>query len=165
MTTEDPTHTVHFAIARITARRTGNDTPTDTAHGASILAWTLSERVSTPELRRNYTMTVYSAWILLGLAVGGGLVACAYLAHLMFGREAGNIVVSAAAGCSCFCFAGAVNALWRQQYANQAQRRLRRFGPGDHRYKTSMRRALPRDSSLIGQAIVGAIAAIITAMN
>jgi hypothetical protein len=159
----DPTRTVHFAIALAIAKRTGSDVPLSESQGPSILAWSVSPEASTPELRANYAMTVYGAWVLLALACVAAMVALAFLAQLLIGKNAVEIAVSLTAGCACFCLAGATNALWRRYYAGQARRRLR-DDTGDG-YQLSMQRALPRNSSLVFQAVVGAIAAIVVSTN
>ena len=162
MPSPDPTRTVHFAIARAMAKRTGNDVPLAESHGPSILAWSVSPEASTPELRANYAMTVYGAWVLLALACFVGMVALGFLAQLLVGTNAAEIVVSLTAGGAFFCLAGGTNALWRRHYAKQAGRLLRDTGD---RYQLSMQRALPRNSSLVFQAVVGAVAAILVSTN
>ena len=64
---------------------------------------------------------------------------------------------------ACFSIAGSANALWRKLYAHAARRRARSNGLDSPRYAAAMRRALPRNSSLISQGIVGVAAAFITA--
>jgi hypothetical protein len=61
-----------------------------------------------------------------------------------------------------FCVAGASNVIWRMYwYVPQARRRARKEGIDSTRFATSMRRAMPRNSSLIFQTAVGILAFIL----
>jgi hypothetical protein len=76
------------------------------------------------------------------------------------GDRAGNVVVSIAMGAGFFCLAGCAHVLWRWYwYLPKARRRLR---AGDRpAYEEAMRRALPRNSSVVLQSFVGILTAII----
>jgi hypothetical protein len=85
--------------------------------------------------------------IALGLPVGS-----------LFGKGAGDVVATACVAGGFFCLAGSVNALWhRLWYAPQARRRLRAEGPGGKRFARSMRRSVPRNGSLVFQALVAMV--------
>jgi hypothetical protein len=62
-----------------------------------------------------------------------------------------------------FCLAGAFNVMWRMYwYVPQARRRARMYGTDSKRLATSMRRAMPRNSSHIFQTAVGILILILT---
>ena len=155
---------VHFVIAQFFARRLGGDTPPP-AFGDSTLAWTLTSEYADPDGRSDYAVIVSYAWALLGFACGVLMLVGGYLAHLAIGDEAVRAVVSTSVGLAFFCLAGCVNALWRRVFAYQARRSARIDGADSARYAAAMRRALPRNSSLISQSIVGIAAAFITASS
>jgi hypothetical protein len=161
----NPTRTVHFVIARFFAQRLGGDTPSAAFGGDSLLAWTLTSEYADPDGRSDYAVLVNYAWALLGFACGVLMLVCSYLAHLAIGDEGVRAVVTTSMGLACFCFAGCVNALWRRCLAYQARRGARIDGVASDRYVAAMRRALPRNSSLISQSIVGIVAAFITAIS
>ena len=165
MQSGNPTRTVHFAIARFVARRLGGDTLSAMLGGGSLLAWTLTSESADPDGRSDYAGLVNYAWALLCLACGVVMVVGSYLAHLAIGDEAVRAVVTTLMGLASFCFAGCVNALWRRCFAYQARRLARIDGMASDRYGAAMRRALPRNSSLISQSVVGLVAAFITASS
>ena len=165
MQSVDPTRTVHFVIARFFARRLGGDTPSSTFGGDSLLAWMLTSDYADPDGRSDYAVIVNYAWALLGFACGVLMAVGSYVAHLAIGDEGVRAVVSTSMGLAFFCLAGCVNALWRRCFAFQARRRARIDGPASDRYAAAMRRALPRNSSLISQSIVGIVAAFIAASS
>ena len=82
--------------------------------------------------------------------------------QLLLGDAAGNVVLAACLGGAMFCVAGASNVIWRMYwYVPQARRRARKEGIDSTRFATSMRRAMPRNSSLIFQTAVGILAFIL----
>jgi hypothetical protein len=80
----------------------------------------------------------------------------------LLGDAAGNAVLATCLAGAIFCLAGAANVLWRMYwYVPQAKRRARKDGVDSKRFATSMRRAMPRNSSLIFQTAVGIVTLII----
>ena len=60
------------------------------------------------------------------------------------------------------CAAGLFNVLWRMYwYVPQARRRARKDGVDSQRFATSMRRTMPRNSSLIFQTAVAVFTLVI----
>jgi hypothetical protein len=118
-----------------------------------------------PDLRASYMNAVNAAW---GLAAFGCLVAMIVVGipmGLLFGNAVGDVVVDVFTAASAFCLAGCVSVLWRRLwYIPQARRRARNDGVDSERYAVSMRRALPRNNSLIFQTTV-AIAAFLLALS
>ncbi|HEY0343306.1 MAG TPA: hypothetical protein VGC59_01590 [Solirubrobacteraceae bacterium] len=82
--------------------------------------------------------------------------------QLLLGDAAGNVVLAACLAGGMFCVAGAFNVMWRMYwYVPQARRRARKDGVDSKRFVTLMRRAMPRNSSLVFQAAVGILTFIL----
>lgn len=140
-----------------------NDRPNDAVLLGydSILAWTIASEDSDPEGRDSYAVAVNAAWGLLGVVCAFVMVGTGYVTQVVFGGGVADVVVGAWFGCGAFCFAGCANVLWRKYYyVNQAKRRARKFGRDSERYKISMRRALPRNSSLVFQLVIGIVGVV-----
>jgi hypothetical protein len=57
-----------------------------------------------------------------------------------------------------FCLAGSANALWHMTWhVSQARRRLQKHGADSKGFKSSMRRSLPGNTSLIFQTAVAVL--------
>jgi hypothetical protein len=133
--------------------------------GDSILAWSITSKDSTPDGRARYADAVNAAWALLAMAFGVAMVVFGYLAQVLLGDAAANLVAAVALGGAFFCLAGCTNALWRKHYARQARRRHHTYGTDSEQYARSMERSLPRDTSLVFQAVVAIFVAVVTATS
>lgn len=153
-------------LGRALARWLGGDTPArPDLLGDSILAWTITADDSTPEGRDRYAVIVNAAWFILGFGFAVAFFGLGYVAHLTIGETAARAFTIPAVGFGFFCFAGGANVLWRKYYyVNQAKRRARAFGEHSEPYRTSLRRALPRNSSLVMQTLA-AICAVMFSSN
>jgi hypothetical protein len=154
MTDTDLRHTMHFAVARLGDRfdgvKIGIPAELD-SRLFSIDAQVTSER---PEERQSYVWSVIWGWAMLAgacfLAIG-----IAFVAGSLFGAGARRVVAALFLAAGMFCIAGSFNAMWRAfWYTPQARRRARTDGTDSERFATSMRRILPRNSSLIFQTAI-----------
>jgi hypothetical protein len=69
---------------------------------------------------------------------------------LLLDDAAFNVVLTACLVAEMCCVAGAFNVMWRMYwYVPQARRLVRKYGVDSKRFASSMRRAMPRNSSLI----------------
>jgi hypothetical protein len=115
-----------------------------------------------PDLRRGFAMGANAGWITLSGAFGAAMLLVGVPVQLLLGDAAGNVVLAACLAGGMFCVAGAFNVMWRMYwYVPQARRRARKYGVDSKRFVTSMRRAMPRNSSLIFQAAVGILTFIL----
>jgi hypothetical protein len=115
-----------------------------------------------PDLRRGFALGANAGWIILTGAFGAAMLLVGVPVQLLLGDAAGNVVLAACLGGAMFCVAGASNVIWRMYwYVPQARRRARKEGIDSKRFATSMRRAMPRNSSLIFQTAVGILAFIL----
>ncbi len=155
MTRADPTGTIHFKIASVLDKWLARgEEPLAAGFPQPSLEWNVT--ADDPEARGLYAITVNSAWALLAFACGIAMLVFGVSVRAVFGAEAGNVVLDACLGAVFFCLAGCANVLWRKySFVPQAQRLLRLYGAQDERYLVSMRRTLPRNTSLIFQAAVG----------
>lgn len=77
----------------------------------------------------------------------------------LLGDDAGVLFVDVCLAATFFCLAGTVNALWRMTwFFHQARRRQADGGPA---FTRSMRRIIPRNTSLLLQAATGIVAFIL----
>ena len=161
MTPGQPTATVHFKIANVLDKWLARgEEPLPAGVPQPGLEWNVS--ADDPEARGLYAITVNSAWALLAFACGVAMLVFGVPVRAVFGAEAGNVVLAACLAAVFFCLAGCANVLWRKySFVPQAQRLLRLYGAQDERYMASMRRTLPRNTSLIFQAAVGIFTFII----
>jgi hypothetical protein len=115
-----------------------------------------------PDLRHGFALGVTAGWIMLTVAFGAAMLLVGVPVQLLLGDASGNAVFAACLAGGMFCVAGAFNVMWRMYwYVPQARRRARKDGVDSKRFATSMRRAMPRNSSLIFQAAVGILTFII----
>jgi hypothetical protein len=156
----DLTHTVHAAVARLAERILDRY---DASPGRGFrYAPRIARDDTDPDLRRGYAMGANAGWITLcGICVAAMLVV-GYPVRFIFGETAGNAVAGACLAAGMFCVAGSANVLWRMYwYVPQARRRARKDGIDSKRFATSMRRTLPRNSSLIFQTGVAILTLIL----
>jgi hypothetical protein len=161
MTDADLGNTVHYHLARLAGRLTGTSGPMEGAWGRrDYIDYCLTSDL--PNARQTYAFTVMGGWAAL-VAVGTvGTIAFGYLADSVGGESARRLVVALWGAGLLFCAAGMMNALWRALWFTwRAQRRARRHGTADERFARAMRGILPRNSSLIGQSVVGLLTLVI----
>lgn len=115
---------------------------------------------SGPDERDVYLKTVAVAWFTLALACAVGAVLIGYLVHLVVGDATGRVVGVGLLACAFSCLGGYVNALWRKYRHVPRARRMRAFGDDSEQYAAALRRTLPRNTSLIGQAAIGVFALV-----
>jgi len=157
LTSDDPTRTVHFRLARTRLGALSGD-------GADrVKQLEHSVRQDTdPELRARYALAVVISWMRLAYWCAVALVVTGFLIRSRLGQSTADLVLAIWAVPAFFFLAGGFNALWRYYYfVGQARRRARRVGVGSEPFAIAMRRTLPRDSSLIWQAATGALAFVI----
>src|SRR3954452_20522559 len=153
MRDSDLIHTVHAAVARL-AERVLDRFDTSPARGFSI-APLIADDDTDPDLRYAFALGASAGWFTLGGAcISTMLVVAVPVKHLL-GDAAGNVVLTVCLAGEMFCCAGMANVLWRMYwYVPQARRRTRKYGTDSKRFATSMRRTMPRNSSLILQTAV-----------
>jgi hypothetical protein len=160
MTDIDLIHTIHFVIGATANRFVGYGNGRRQA-GIGDLRSSIVSR--DPDERRFYALTVHTGWLLLSIASVCAIFALAVPVRLLFGGPAGDIVARILLVACTFCAAGSANVLWRMYwYVPQARRRARKDGVDSKRFAHSMRRTLPRNSSLIFQLAVAAVTIILT---
>jgi hypothetical protein len=154
----DPTRTIHFALERFVHQllRSRQKSSHDDSEAMSDMAWAIASPDTDPDLRASFTTAVNAAWGLAAFACLVAVVVVGIPVGLLLGDAAGNVVVDVLVAAGAFCLAGCANVLWRRTwYVPQARRRARDDGVESDRYAVSMRRTLPRNSSLIFQGAVG----------
>jgi hypothetical protein len=158
MTFAAPPRTIHYPLA---AKVVGYYK----RHGVSGDYRTVEQRLelddADPDDSRYYAAMVAGGWTALAVGV---LIATLPIGYLVgsFGDEADHIVRTVSEALSFFCLAGAVNALWHMAWhVPQARRRLRKDGADSKPFKKSMRRSLPRNTSLIFQTAVAILVLIL----
>ena len=156
----DLTHTVHAAVARLADRLLDRY---DTSPGRGFhFAPRIAHDDTDPDLRRGFALGAGAGWFTLAGACLLAMLVIGVPARMLLGDEAGNVVLTACLAGVMFCCAGLANVLWRMYwYVPQARRRARKEGVDSKRFATSMRRAMPRNSSLIFQAAVGILTFIL----
>jgi hypothetical protein len=156
----DLTHTVHAAVARL-AERMLDRFDTSPARGLS-LAPLIARDDTDPQLRQVFAQGASAGWFTLGGAFIFAMLVVGVPVKLLLGDAAGNVVLTVCLAGVMFCGAGVFNVLWRMYwYVPQARRRARRYGTDSKRFATSMRRAMPRNSSLVFQTAVGILTLIV----
>ena len=162
MSDADLRHTVDFAVARLGDRfgRVKIDMPAELDQRRySIHGQATSER---PDGRQTYVLAVMWGWALLGGLCVVLIGAAAFVGGAIFGDGAGDVAAALFLAAAMFCFAGDFNALWRAYwYTPQARRRARTDGTDSERFAISMRRILPRNSSLISQAAIAVLTLVV----
>ena len=156
----DLTHTVHAAVARLAERVLDRfDNP---RVRRLKLAPLIARDNTDPQLRQVFALAANAGWITLSGAFGAAMLLVGVPVQLLLGDAAGNVVLAACLAGGMFCVAGAFNVMWRMYwYVPQARRRARKDGVDSKRFVTSMRRTMPRNSSLIFQAAVGILTFIL----
>ena len=158
LSTGDPTQTVHFRLARTRLGALSGDG----ADRVERLERSVRQDAD-PELRADYALSVAAGWLRLTYWCTVALVVTGFAAGWVFGESAVAVALAIWTAADFFFLAGGANALWRYYwFVSQAHRWARLDGPGSARFAASMRRTLPRDSSLIGQAATGMLASVIT---
>jgi hypothetical protein len=156
----DLTHTVHAAVARL-ADRVLDRFDTSPARGFSI-APLIAHDDTDPDLRHGFALAASAGWYTLGGACIVAMLVVGVPAKLLLGDAVGNLVLTACLAGGMFCVAGLFNVLWRMYwYVPQARRRARKDGVDSKRFATSMRRTMPRNSSLIFQSAVAILTLIL----
>jgi hypothetical protein len=158
VTRKTPQGTIHYPLAARVVRHFKKDAPWDYRTVEQQLELDDTE----PDDSRYYAGMVAVGWALLdfGFLVAIGL---AFPVRSLLGDQAGNIVAAACVAGGFFCLAGAVNALWHLAWhVPQARRRLRDHGADSKAFKKSMRRSLPRNTSLIFQTPVAILAFVLS---
>jgi hypothetical protein len=111
-----------------------------------------------PQQRGFYAAMVTGGWAVpaFGLLIAMLVVG---MALDLVNDRAGDYAIDVSFALGLFCCAGAANAVWRMYwYVPQARRRLAKHGRNSERFAQSMRRTLPRNSSLVFQTAVAALA-------
>jgi hypothetical protein len=109
-----------------------------------------------PDLRRGFALGANAGWITLCGAFGPAMLVVGLPVRVVLGDATGNVVLAACLAGAMFCIAvpptccGACIGT-----SPQARRRARRNGVDSKGFATSMRRKMPRNSSLIFQAWLG----------
>jgi hypothetical protein len=114
-----------------------------------------------PDDSRLYAGMVACGWTLLTFAI---LVATLPVGYIVgsFDEDADHIVRVVSEALSFFCVAGAANAVWHMAWhVPQARRHLRKHGADSEAFKKSMRRSIPRNTSLIFQTAVAILVLIL----
>jgi hypothetical protein len=156
----DLTHTVHASVARL-AERVLDRFDTSLGRGLS-LAPLIARDDTDPQLRQVFAQGASAGWFTLGGACILAMLVIGAPVKLLIGDAAGNVVLTVCLAGVMFCGAGVFNVLWRMYwYVPQARRRARKFGTNSKRFATSMRRAMPRNSSLIFQTAVALVTLIV----
>jgi hypothetical protein len=156
----DLTHTVHAAVGRLAD---GLLDRYDTSPGRGFhFAPKIAHDDTDPELRYGFAMGAGLGWFVLAFGCIVAMLVISVPVKYLVGDEAGNFVLTMCLAAGMFCCAGIANVLWRMYwYVPQAKRRARKDGVDSKRFATSMRRAMPRNSSLIFQTAVGIVTLII----
>jgi hypothetical protein len=157
LTVTAPPRTIHYPLAAAVVRRLKKDAPYDYRTVEQQLELDDTE----PDDGRYYAGMVLGGWAALafGFTVA---IALAFPVRSLLGERAGNIVAATCVAAAFFCLAGCANALWHMTWhVSQARRRLRERGADSEAFKTSMRRSLPRNTSLIFQAPVAILAFVL----
>jgi hypothetical protein len=143
------TPTIHLAVVRLMRPIFGD---------VDIISWSIAR--DDPDSRRNALYAINAAWAMLAFAFLVAILVVAIPVQALAGDRAGSVVVSIVMGGGFFCLAGCAHVLRRWYwYLPKARRRLR---AGDRpAYEEAMRRALPRNSSVVLQSVIGILTTII----
>lgn len=160
MSDVDLTHTVHAAVGRL-ADRVLDHFVTSPERGFRI-APLIARGDTDPQVRQAFAMGAIAGWFTLSGVCALAMLTIGAPVKLLIDDGAGNVVLAACLAAAMFCFAGCTNILWRMYwYVPQARRRARKDGVESKRFATSMRRAMPRNSSLIFQTAVAVFTFIV----
>jgi hypothetical protein len=140
--------TVHLAVVRLMRPIIGGDS----------VPWSIAR--DDPDLRRSALYIINAAWGVLAFAFLVAMVVVGFAVRSVAGDRAGNAVWSVMMGAGFFCLAGCAHVVRRWYwYLPKARRRLR---AGDRpAYADYMQRALPRNSSVVFQSVVGILTTVI----
>jgi hypothetical protein len=156
----DLTHTIHAVVARLAERVLDRD-ENSPLHGFRV-APQVARDSTDPDLRRTFALSANAGWIALSFLFTVGILVLAFPARAVLGSGAGDAVAVACLSGAMFCAAGAVNVLWRMYwYVPQARRRARKYGVDSKRFTKSMRRTMPRNTSLLFQTAVAVLTVVI----
>jgi nicotinamide riboside transporter PnuC len=152
---------VHDHLARLGNRLASTSATVEGAYGPrDYVSYCLTSEL--PKARQTYAFSVLVGWAVLVCVGIGGTLVFGYLADSVGGESATRVVVAIWTAGTMFCAAGMFNAMWRAFWFTwKAQRRARRHGTADERFARAMRGILPRNSSLIGQSVVGLLTLVI----
>jgi hypothetical protein len=149
-----PAQTIHLALGR---RAMGGGYEIGDESMIDVLA-----RRDDPDSRAVVAENMNAGWYFLGLACVVALAVLSILTDVLFGAAARNVVVAVFAALTFFCLAGNATILWRRYYyIGRARRLAQRYGVTNADYVSAMNRALPRNSSLVWQAIVAVLTFVI----
>lgn len=153
MTSPGPSHSIHVAVVRlieplIGGPRIGPEGPVP----------------DDPESIAFWSYQVNVAWALLAFACLMAMAAVAVSLQLLVSDAAGNVALGAGMGAAFFCLAGCANTIWRMYLMLPQARRLA-AGGAHEAAQAALRRSLPPNTSVVGQAAVGILAAVMTAVN
>jgi hypothetical protein len=156
----DLTHTIHAGVGRIADVLLDR---VDTSPGKGFRhAPRIARDDTDPDLRRGFAMGANAGWIVLSFVFVLAMLVVGVPVKTVVGDSAGDMVLTVCLSGSMFCVAGAANVLWRMYwYVPQARRRARKYGVDSKRFAKSMRRTLPRNTSLIFQTAVAVLAFVI----
>jgi hypothetical protein len=142
------TSSIHLAVVRLMRPIIGGDS----------VPWSIAR--DDPELRRSALYIINAAWGVLAFGFAVAMLVVGNAVQVLGGARAGNAVWSLMMGACFFCLAGCAHVLRRWYwFLPKARRRLR---AGDRAaYEEAMRRALPRNSSVVLQSGVGILMAVI----
>lgn len=160
MSDADLTHTVHSAVLRLVERALARF---DTSPVLDFrVAPAIARDATDPDLRRTFALGANAGWITLSFLFTAGILVLAFPVRAVLGSNAGDTVAVTCLSGAMFCAAGAVNVLWRMYwYVPQARRRARKDGIDSKRFAKSLRRTLPRNTSLVFQTAVAVLTLII----
>lgn len=153
MTTPEPNHSIHVAVVRLVdpvigGEELGPDGPVP----------------GDPESMAFWGYMINTSWGLLGFGCLLVMAAVGTAMKKLVSDGATTVALSVCLGALMFCLAGCANALWRTYVILPEARRMARQGAHQDSQAT-LRTALPPKSSLIAQAVVGILAAVITAVS
>ena len=156
----DLTHTVHAAVAGMAERILDRYSPLP-QRGPRLVRRIVDDDTD-PELRHTFALGANAGWITLCIACVLAMLVIGFPVRFLFGEAAGSSVGAVFLAGAMFSCAGAANVLWRMYwYVPQARRRARKDGIGSKRFAISMRRTLPRNSSLVFQTGVAILTLIL----
>jgi hypothetical protein len=158
LTRATPPRTIHYSLAAKLVRRFKKDAPWD----YRTVEQQLELDDTQPDDSRYYAGMVAGGWTLLAFGFLVAMVLLAFPVNAALGDQATNIFAAAFVAAAFFCLAGTVNALWHMTWhVSQARRRLREHGADSEAFKRSMRRSLPRNTSLVFQILVAILAFVL----
>jgi hypothetical protein len=116
-----------------------------------------------PDDRVLYARLVAGGWVVLGLLCGLAMVGLAFVGEMLAGHSGQTVGLTAGIGTAFFCIAGALYATSRMLWAYRLPALARRHGPASPEIARAARRATPRNTSLVGQIAVAALASALAA--